>query len=142
MSNTDVIWTCSKCFLYCLWPNSTSARSSKSIDIGYDCIKNSIAKNVCSRGACGTDTCIGSPCGDSVSVVKRSGMHSQLFQNLEIGGTKLEIQVEASYAFIKSACFCQNIEVGSTGLEIQVGASLQNEVTEACCIYEPCKGGC
>ena len=122
MSDADAMWTCSRCFPCCSRPSSTSARGSKGTDVGHDCIGDFVAGDACIGGACDTGTCIGSACVDSVSAVERSGMHSQSFRNLEVGGARLEIRVGAGCACIESACVGRNLEVGGTGLEIRVGA--------------------
>lgn len=56
------------------------------------------ASDFCIRAwvACGTSTCIGSAYVNNVSTIKQSGIYLQFFQNLEMGGTRLEIQVRAS----------------------------------------------
>lgn len=47
MSDANVIWTCFRYFLYCLRPSSTNARGFKSINIGYNCIWDTVAGGAC-----------------------------------------------------------------------------------------------
>ena len=56
------------------------------------------AGSVCIRAwdAFGTGTCIGSACVNNISAIERFGMYLQFFQNLEVRGTELEIQVRAN----------------------------------------------
>lgn len=63
---------------------------------------------LCTRGTSSVDACI-----DSAGAIKRSRMHLQSFQNLEVGDAGLEIHVRAGC--IKSTCIGSAIVCGSSG---------------------------
>lgn len=78
------------------------------------CIASTYTKRTCTRGAYISNICIKSACTRiasdksncirSVCVVECSGMYLQSFWILEVGGTRLEIQVGAGCTSIRGAC--------------------------------------
>lgn len=87
------------------------------------CISSNCSIDTCIRYAGVGGTCFGGACDGSAGAVKCSGMHLQSFQNLEVGGARLEIRVGPSCTCIDNAYFRQNMKVGDIGLKIRVGAN-------------------
>lgn len=103
LPDRDIILTSSDSFPGFSWPHSIDIMGTKSDDVGNDYIKNAGVG----------DTCIS--CDGAVECL---GMHLQSFWNLELGGTRLEIQVKAGY--IKSTY------ISSVGIVKCLGINLQS----------------
>lgn len=126
----------------CLGSVGTKDSCTESIYIKDTCIKgicigNSCIACFCTRGfwigdaytcvdgayievqsAYGISTCIESSYINNVSIVKYFGIYMEFFQNLEVKGAGLEIQVGAGCVYVMNICFCQNMKVRDIRLEI------------------------
>lgn len=118
LSYRDIILTGFGSFLGFPWRRLIDIMGTKSNDISNDYIKTAG---------------VGGMCTNYDGAVECLGMHSQSFWNLELGSTRLEIQVKAGYiksTYISSVSIVKcseinlqsfwNQEMGDTEIEIQV----------------------
>lgn len=91
MSDKDVILSCFRCFLGCLWPRSFGAESTdtriaytKGTYAEYTYTKGAYIRDAYIEGTFVRGACVGGTCIGTIGTIKYLRIYLQLFQNLEV----------------------------------------------------------